>query len=226
MSKLSAVLELKNIRHIYRQGDDELMILKGVNLSLSAGEMASLVGPSGCGKSTLLNLAGLLDRPVEGSVKIAGKEAATLSDKKRSSLRNKTLGFVFQFHHLLPEFSAQENVAMPLIIAGAGRWVAMKKAQTLLGLVGLKDRARHKPSQLSGGEQQRVAIARALVNDPEIILADEPTGNLDPKTADVIFELFKQIQKEQNVASLIVTHNHDLAKKADRIHTLSNGKIG
>ena len=177
------VLELAGVRRVFRQGGVELAVLNGIDLALAPGEMVALVGPSGAGKSTLLHLAGLLERPDAGKVRIAGQECGSLSDERRTLLRRATLGFVYQFHHLLPEFSALENVMIPQMIAGVARSAAREKAAALLHRVGLGERLGHRPARLSGGEQQRVAIVRALANDPKVLLADEPTGNLDHATA-------------------------------------------
>ena len=221
----NAVLNLSNITRDYASGDGILHVLNGANLSIAAGELVALVGPSGSGKSTLLHIAGLLDTPQAGTITIAGSDASTASDATRTRLRNQHIGFIYQFHHLLPELTAEENVAMPMRIAGAKTAEASARAQALLKRLGLAERAHHYPSQLSGGEQQRVAIARALANKPALILADEPTGNLDPTTSDSVTELLLEMAREENVAALIATHNMALAKRLHRAVTLREGII-
>ncbi len=220
-----SVLKLSNTSKSFCQGKEELHVLESVSLGIEAGEVVALVGPSGCGKSTLLQIAGLLDNPDSGDILIDGQNCNNISDKKRTSIRLEKIGFVYQFHHLLPDFSAQENVAIPQIIANIKKKEALKNAGELLSKMGLGERLKHRPSELSGGEQQRVAIARALSNNPVILLADEPTGNLDPDTAQEIFNiLFEQVRgntggnkTKQNLSMLFVTHDHDLARKADKI---------
>ena len=221
----SSVLSLHSITRAYQSAGGRLEVLKNANLTLAAGEMVALIGPSGAGKTTLLQIAGLLDKPENGEITIDGVEAARASDAVRTGLRNRAIGFVYQFHHLLPELSARENVMMPLLIAGKNPGVATTRANALLEKLGLKDRAEHLPSEMSGGEQQRVAIARALVHAPKLLLADEPTGNLDPATAAVVFKLFCDAARDQGSAVLLVTHNHELAGKMDRIITLKEGAI-
>ncbi len=221
----NAVLNLSNITRDYASGDGILHVLNGANLSIAAGELVALVGPSGSGKSTLLHIAGLLDTPQGGTITIAGSDASTASDATRTRLRNQHIGFIYQFHHLLPELTAEENVTMPMRIAGAKTAEALARAQALLKRLGLAERAHHYPSQLSGGEQQRVAIARALANKPALILADEPTGNLDPTTSDSVTELLLEMAREENVAALIATHNMALAKRLHRAVTLQGGQI-
>jgi len=218
-------LELVGVRRIFRQGGIELAVLNGVDLALQPGELAALVGPSGAGKSTLLHLAGLLERPDAGEVRVAGQDCGGLSDDRRTKLRRATLGFVYQFHHLLPEFSALENVMIPQMIAGVPRGAARDKAAELLRRVGLGERLRHRPARLSGGEQQRVAIVRALANDPKVLLADEPTGNLDHTTADGVMATLIDITRATGLAALIATHNLDLARRLDRIVVLEDGKL-
>lgn len=219
------VLRLMNLQRQYRQGDVKLEVLKKLSLDLYPGELVALLGPSGSGKSTLLHIAGLLEGPSDGEVEIAGRACLALSDKERTRIRRMTIGFIYQFHHLLPEFSALENVMMAQMIGGRSKFDARHKALSLLTSLGLEGRIGHRPSELSGGEQQRVAIARALANDPKIILADEPTGNLDPRTAEDVFEQLLNLARTQNVAALIATHNHDLAKRMDRIVTLNEGGL-
>ena len=217
--------ELAGVKRIFRQGGVELAVLNGVDLTLRPGEMVALVGPSGAGKSTLLHLAGLLERPSAGEVRIAGQECGSLSDEKRTLLRRATLGFVYQFHHLLPEFSALENVMIPQMIAGVARGAARDKAAGLLRRVGLGERLGHRPARLSGGEQQRVAIVRALANDPKILLADEPTGNLDHATAEDVMATLIEVTRATGLAALIATHNLDLARRLDRIVALEDGRL-
>lgn len=202
-----------------------LTVVNDVSLSVKKGEIVSIIGPSGAGKSTLLHLLGALDKADGGKIKIEGVALENLPAKKQAAFRNKHLGFVFQFHHLLPEFSAEENVAIPLWINGKGKKEALKQAQTMLQKVGLGNKCDNKPSELSGGEQQRVAIARALVNSPSIIMADEPTGNLDSANAQAIHELFLSLRKEMNQTFIMITHNEELAKLTDRILVMRDGKI-
>ncbi len=218
---MNHVLSLDNITRTYRQGEAALHVLREVNLSLKAGEVVALVGPSGCGKSTLLQIAGLLDNPDAGTVRIADRDCTAMGDAERTRMRGEHIGFVYQFHHLLPECSAEENVMMPLLLAGASKAQAQKRAQELLAQVKLADRATHRPSELSGGEQQRVAIARALAGKPSLILADEPTGNLDPETSDLVFAVMLAAIRENNSAALIATHNMELAGKMDWVIKLA-----
>ncbi len=218
-------LRLDSIHRRFRQGREELHVLKGADLTVASGEMVALVGPSGSGKSTLLHVAGLLERPDGGEVYIAGEACGRLSDDRRTRLRREHLGFVYQYHHLLPEFSALENVVLPQMIAGTGRRQAADRAALLLARMGLEKRARHRPGQLSGGEQQRVAMARALANDPRLLLADEPTGNLDPHTAEAVFEQLLRLVREQGLAALVATHNPDLAARMDRSVRLAEGVL-
>jgi lipoprotein-releasing system ATP-binding protein len=218
-------LELIGVKRIFRQGGVELAVLNGIDLTLQQGELVALVGPSGAGKSTLLHLAGLLERPSAGAVRIAGQECGGLSDERRTLLRRATLGFVYQFHHLLAEFSALENVMIPQMIAGVARGAAREKAAALLRRVGLGERLTHRPARLSGGEQQRVAIVRALANDPKVLLADEPTGNLDHATADGVMATLIDITRATGLAALIATHNLDLARRLDRIVALEDGRL-
>lgn len=220
------VLELINVRHSYPEGENgRLQILHEINLHVARGEIVSLMGKSGAGKSTLLHMAGLLDRPEEGTVKINDQVIVASDDDVRTKLRQCSIGFIYQFHHLLPEFSAMENVMLPQIAAGVSRKDAQERATYLLNEVKLGHRLTHRPSQLSGGEQQRVAIARALSNKPHLLLADEPTGNLDPETAETVFELLLQTIRTENVGALIATHNPELAKRMDRALVLEVGRI-
>jgi lipoprotein-releasing system ATP-binding protein len=218
-------LELRQIVRTYRQAGERLEVVRGASLALRAGEIVALVGPSGAGKSTLLHVAGLLERPDGGEVLVAGKECGSMSDGERTAIRRRNLGFVYQFHHLLPEFSALENVMLPQMIAGAARPAAKERARHLLGLVGLAARASHRPARLSGGEQQRVAIVRALANQPRILLGDEPTGNLDQHTADEVTAVLLDIVRNAGLAALFATHNLDLARRMDRIVALEEGRL-
>jgi lipoprotein-releasing system ATP-binding protein len=220
-----AALELAAVKRVFRQGGVELAVLNGIDLVLRPGELVALVGPSGAGKSTLLHLAGLLERPSAGEIRIAGEECGDLSDERRTLLRRAALGFVYQFHHLLPEFSALENVMIPQMIAGVARTAARDKATALLRRVGLGERLSHRPARLSGGEQQRVAIVRALANDPRVLLADEPTGNLDHATGDSVMAALIEMTRATGLAALIATHNLDLARRLDRIVVLEDGKL-
>lgn len=219
------VLELTKVKKSYTQGAGALKVLSDVSLKLKAGEVVAIVGPSGCGKSTLLQIAGLLDVPTGGSLSINGEDVTKASDAQRTEIRRAELGFVYQYHHLLAEFNAVENVAMPLTIAGVAKDEAHARAEALLKSLGLGKRLTHRPGQLSGGEQQRAAIARALVHKPSILLTDEPTGNLDPETADTVYDVLISQVKEQGAAMMMVTHNLTLAKRADRILALDKGKL-
>lgn len=203
----------------------ELPILKGLDLTVRAGESVAIVGASGCGKSTLLQLLGALDRPTAGTVRVGGTDVVTLGEEEMAALRNEKIGFVFQFHHLLREFSALENVMMPALIRGSGFDEAEGWAKDLLGLVGLAERVAHKPTELSGGEQQRVAVARALVNEPLVLLADEPTGNLDARSSEGVHDMLFGLLEHRDVALVVVTHNNDLASRAERILKLSEGVL-
>jgi lipoprotein-releasing system ATP-binding protein len=220
-----AVLALREVRKVFRQGGVTLTVLDGVDLALAPGEIIALVGPSGAGKSTMLHVAGLLERPDGGAVLIEGRDCGSLSDEHRTLLRRRALGFVYQFHHLLPEFSALENVMLPQMIAGAGRRPARDKAAALLERVGLGERLDHRPARLSGGEQQRVALVRALANDPRILLADEPTGNLDHTTGTSVMDSLIEIVRARGLAALIATHNLELAHRLDRVIVLEDGKL-
>ncbi|MGD9545274.1 MAG: ABC transporter ATP-binding protein [Methylocystis sp.] len=221
----TAVLELRNIARHYREGEARLDILVDANLSIYPGETVALLAPSGAGKSTLLHIAGLLERPDGGEVLIKNKPTSRMSDAERTRLRRVTIGFIYQFHHLLPEFSALENVALPQMINGLNRGEARQRGQQLLDYLRLGQRASHRPSELSGGEQQRVAIARAVANAPHLLLADEPTGNLDPRTAEHVFGTLLALARSTGLAALIATHNLDLAKQMDRRVTLRDGRI-
>lgn len=219
------VLELKSISRRYVQGSKELVILNNASFSLKRGEMVALVAPSGTGKSTMLHIAGLLEYPDGGDVIINGQPCAGLSDDRRTEIRRRDIGFVYQFHHLLPEFSALENVMMPQLIAGLAPAEAKERATQLLNYMKVGKRADHRPAELSGGEQQRVAIARAVANAPLVLLADEPTGNLDPGTAHYVFEALEALVRHSGLAALIATHNEELAARMDRRVTLRDGKI-
>jgi lipoprotein-releasing system ATP-binding protein len=225
MSDAPPPLELRAVARSFRTEAGELPVLRGADLALAAGEIVALVAPSGTGKSTLLHLAGLLERPDAGEVFVGGRAAGTLSDDQRTAIRRGTIGFVYQFHHLLPEFTALENIALPQMAAGTPRAAAEARATELLHAFGLAGRETHRPGKLSGGEQQRVAIARALANRPRVLLADEPTGNLDVGTADRVFQELLQAVRGQGVAALIATHNPDLAARMDRVVTLRDGLV-
>jgi lipoprotein-releasing system ATP-binding protein len=220
-----ARLELRGVARRFRSGEGELQVLRDANLTISAGEIVALVAPSGTGKSTLLHLAGLLERPDEGTVLIDGRDAGALGDGARTAIRRDRVGFVYQFHHLLAEFTAAENVVLPQLIAGARPEAARARAEALLGRLGLSARLEHLPGRLSGGEQQRVAIARALANRPGLLLADEPTGNLDVATAAQVFDELLAAVREDGLAALIATHNPELAARMDRVVTLREGKV-
>ncbi len=215
-NKNNNVLVLKNIMRRYVKGDNEIIPFHDFSLTIKSGEIVALVGPSGSGKTTLLQIAGLLDNPTAGTVLINGKDASNADDKTRTSLRREHIGFVYQFHHLLPEFSALENIALPQMIAGASFSESCAKSRLLLAELGLDKRSEHRPATLSGGECQRVAIARALANNPSLLLADEPTGNLDHHTAEQVFALLLKQAKNRGLAALIATHNMELAAKMDR----------
>jgi lipoprotein-releasing system ATP-binding protein len=222
---MSDPLVLRDVHRTYSSEAGDLRVLRGVDLTLRAGEIVALVAPSGVGKSTLLHIAGLLDRPTMGAVLIEGKDAGNLPDNARTAVRRDTIGFVYQFHHLLAEFTALENVALPQMIAGRPRRDAEKRGAELLGAFGLGARLRHLPGKLSGGEQQRVAIARALANKPRVLLADEPTGNLDVATAETVFSELTMRVREVGVAALIATHNPELASRMDRTMRILDGKL-
>ena len=220
-----AALALDNICKTYHQAGGALEILRGATLAISPGEIVALVGPSGAGKSTLLHIAGLLDRPSAGAVRLNGEDCAAMSDDRRTAIRRTEIGFVYQFHHLLPEFSALENIVLPQMIDAKPRREARLVAQTLLGQVGLSERASHRPARLSGGEQQRVAIARALANEPSVLIADEPTGNLDRRTAATVFDMLLEVVRARGVGALIATHNPELAERLDRRLILEDGIV-
>jgi lipoprotein-releasing system ATP-binding protein len=218
-------LSLRDIKRTFVQGDRRLEVLKGITLDLKPGEIVALVGQSGSGKSTLLHIAGLLERPDEGDIVIDGKSAGAAGDRERTVMRRQFLGFVYQYHHLLPEFSAIENVMLPQMLNGKSRAEARRRAAELLGMVQLKERADHRPGRLSGGEQQRVAVARAVANAPRVLLADEPTGNLDSSTADAVFRQLLGLVRETGMAALVATHNPELASRMDRTVTLKDGVL-
>ncbi|WP_417525970.1 ABC transporter ATP-binding protein [Marinovum sp.] len=220
------VLALEGVEKTYNKGrETEVAVLKGIDLSLAPGEIVALVAPSGAGKSTLLHIAGLLDVADAGSVRIAGQEMTRLSDRRRTAARRRDVGFVYQFHHLLPEFTAQENVVLPQLANGVPRGEADARAAELLGSVGLTGRADHRPGALSGGEQQRVAFCRALANQPRLLLADEPTGNLDPATSDTVFDALMRLVRETGLSALIATHNLELAARMDRQVRMTDGHL-
>ncbi len=222
---MSEALRLDGITRNFTQGAKTLEVLKGAELAIQPGEIVALVAPSGGGKSTLLQIAGLLDKPTAGTVSIEGQAFSGLDDRARTSARRRLLGFVYQFHHLLPEFTAEENLAIPLMAAGRGKGAALTRAAELLDRVGLAERRSHLPAEMSGGEQQRVAICRALVNSPRVLLADEPTGNLDPETSGRVFDMLLEVVRETGLAALIATHNQELAARMDRTVRLESGVI-
>ncbi len=219
------VLRLEDVSRTYTVGTGVLEVLRGVNLEVRPGELVGLIGPSGSGKSSLLHAAGLLERPTGGRVLISGEDCSTLPDRARTHLRLNAIGFIYQFHHLLPEFSALENVELPIRIAGSGAEAASARAEGLLRGLGLGDRLSHRPGQLSGGEQQRVAIARALANRPRLLLADEPTGNLDPATSSAVFQNLFDLVRIEGVAALVATHNMALAAYMDRVFAIEDGRL-
>ena len=225
MNNETPVLQLQGIERHFGTGETRLSVLKGAELTINSGEIVALVGPSGAGKSTLLHIAGLLEKPDGGEIIISGEPCSKLGDDRRTQIRRKNLGFVYQYHHLLPEFTAQENIVIPQIIAGLGKTVAGERAAQLLDMLGLKDRATHRPAKLSGGEQQRVAIGRALANAPALLLADEPTGNLDPETAEDVFNMLMNLTRKAGLTALIATHNPELAKRMDRIVRMEDGHL-
>lgn len=223
---MSNALDLAGIEKGYNHGrPNEINVLRGVDLSVKPGEVVALVAPSGAGKSTLLHIAGLLDTPDAGQVRIGGEDVTGLGDRRRTAIRRNDVGFIYQFHHLLPEFSALENIVLPQLANGAGQRAAETRARDLLGRVGIADRADHRPAALSGGEQQRVAFCRALANQPRLLLADEPTGNLDPETSDRVFAALMELVRDTGLAALIATHNLELAARMDRTVRLDTGKV-
>ena len=219
------ILEINGLKRSFRQGESLIRVLCGVDLKICKGEIISLLGPSGSGKSTMLQAIGLLERGFQGSIRMDGREFASIESSERNRLRREKLGFVYQFHHLLPDFDARENVEMPQLIAGVGREQARVRAEELLDVMGLAERMYHRPSQLSGGEQQRVAVARALANRPLLVLADEPTGNLDENTSEQVLNAFVSLVREEGSAAVVATHNRRLANKMDRVLELHNGKL-
>ena len=219
------LISVQNLEKSFKTGKETLKVLKNLNFGIMKGEMVAIMGPSGVGKSTLLHLMGTLDRPSTGKILFNQTNLFEMNDRRLADFRNKNIGFVFQFHHLLPEFTAQENVMMPLLIQGIKRKDASEKANTILGDLELGDRISHKTGELSGGEQQRVAIARALANDPEVILADEPTGNLDQKTGEKVHHLLKELKQAKNKTLVVVTHNNKLSDYMDRVLIMEDGKI-
>jgi lipoprotein-releasing system ATP-binding protein len=219
------VLVIQNLRRTYVTGERTLEVLKGAELEVFPGELVGLIGPSGSGKSSLLHAAGLLEHPTAGTIAIDGEDCSTLSDRARTRIRLKDIGFVYQFHHLLPELSALDNVALPLMIAGRSRRDAEGRARELLGDLGLTDRLTHQPAKLSGGEQQRVAVARALANQPRLLLCDEPTGNLDPTTSKTVFQSLHDQARERGVAAVVATHNLELTSFMDRVLALKDGRL-
>ncbi|MCB1421870.1 MAG: ABC transporter ATP-binding protein [Nitratireductor sp.] len=223
---MEAVLRLDKVTRIYNEAHGkQVRVLEDASFSIGAGEIVSLVAPSGAGKSTLLHLAGLLERPGAGEIYIGGKATVKLADDQRTAMRRNDIGFIYQFHHLLPEFSAAENLVVPQMLRGVGRVAAEKRAHELLAFMGIEERADHRPSELSGGEQQRVAIARAVANGPKLLLADEPTGNLDPATSERVFTVLDRLVRSTGLSALIATHNHDLARRMDRIVTLEDARV-
>ncbi len=225
MDNTNSIIKLEKVSKVYTQGRESLSVLKDSSFEIKAGEIVALVGPSGSGKSTLLHIAGLLDSPTSGQVFMNDRDITACNDKQRTEIRRHMMGFVYQFHYLQPEFSALENVIIPQMIAGVSSKAAKEKSLSLLNDMGLQDRAEHRPARLSGGEQQRVAIARALANDPRLLMADEPTGNLDPQTANGVFEILMTRVRGQNIGALIATHNMDLARRMDRVLTIRDGVV-
>lgn len=222
---VAPVLSVRGLTRTYVTGDGRLDVLRGVDLDVRPGEVVGLIGPSGSGKSSLLHAAGLLEHPDAGRITVAGRDCSDLPEAERTGIRLATLGFVYQFHHLLPELSAVDNVALPLRIAGRPRREAVERAADLLTALGLGQRLEHQPAQLSGGEQQRVAIARALANRPRLILADEPTGNLDPATSKTVFAALHALVRNEGVAALVATHNMELARTMERVYALKDGRL-
>ncbi|WP_129599461.1 ABC transporter ATP-binding protein [Methanohalophilus profundi] len=224
MPQADNIIEIRGLEKVYGDGV-EVKALDGLDLDVKKGEFLSIVGPSGSGKSTLLHMIGILDTPTKGTILIDGQDVTSMDDRQRSSARNKLLGFIFQYHHLLPDFTALENVMMPLLIAGKKKDEATREAEKLLNEVGLEDRLHHFPGQLSGGQNQRVAVARALVNNPKIVIGDEPTGNLDSNSSDKVYELLRKLNREFNQTFILVTHEENMARKTDRIVRIVDGKI-
>jgi lipoprotein-releasing system ATP-binding protein len=224
-SPQSPVLDIRDLKRSFTQGDVTIHVLRGIDLAIQPGEIVALLGPSGSGKSTLLQAVGLLEGGFEGSIRIAGEEASALDNDGRTALRRDALGFVYQFHHLLPDFDARENVMLPQMIRGATRAEAIERADSLLSTLGLDKRLDHRPAKLSGGEQQRVAVARALANRPPLVLADEPTGNLDEATSDRVFAEFLNLVRGEGSAALVATHNERLAARMDRVVRLHEGLL-
>lgn len=222
---MSNILELKSISKNYHQGKSTIEILKDINLTIKPSELVGVIGSSGSGKSTMLHIAGLLDNQFAGDVIVNDRNIRKLKNKEKDDIRLNNIGFIYQYHHLLKDFSARENVAMPALIAGKCYETSLKEADLLLSILGLQNRIYNFPGELSGGEQQRVAIARSMINNPNIILADEPTGNLDNHSSDIVIELFIRLAKERNLAAIIVTHNHEIAKKLDSVYELKNGSL-
>jgi len=223
--KASNLLSARDIRKVYATSGGEVKVLRGVSLEVHPGEIVSIIGPSGVGKSTLLNIIGTLDRPTSGELVINDNDMFSMSDSDLSKFRNVSIGFIFQFHHLLPEFTALENVMLPALLSGSSKEKVMENASSLLADVGVSNRETHKPSELSGGERQRVAVARALMNNPELVLADEPSGNLDRENAEALYDLIWKLRDEKKQTFIIVTHNEELAEKADRIIRLEDGIV-
>jgi lipoprotein-releasing system ATP-binding protein len=222
---MSNILDVRGLQRSFSQGGETIKVLRGVDLSIAPGEIVALLGPSGSGKSTLLQAVGLLEGGFEGSIRILGEEVAALDNEGRTRVRRDSLGFVYQFHHLLPDFSALENVMLPQLVINRSEDEARARAENLLSALGLEHRLTHRPSQLSGGEQQRVAVARALANRPKLVLADEPTGNLDEATADIVLTQFLDLVRGQGAAALVATHNERLAKRMDRLVRLHEGQL-
>jgi lipoprotein-releasing system ATP-binding protein len=219
------VLVLRDLHRTYQSGQGPLAVLKGADLTVAPGEIVGLIGPSGSGKSSLLHAAGLLEHPTSGQVIVGGRDCGAMTDRERTAIRLATIGFVYQFHHLLPELDALDNVALPALIAGQSRRAARDRSRQLLTALGLAARLDHQPAQLSGGEQQRVAVARALTNEPRLLLADEPTGNLDPATSEAVFQNLRDLVHATGVAAVIATHNLEMAKHMDRVLTLRDGRL-
>jgi len=220
-----SVLSLSGISRIYKQGDNKINVLRNVGLNINRGEIISLIGSSGSGKSSLLHIAGLLEQPDSGDITINGVKFSKMNDQERTISRRHSIGFIYQFHHLLSDFSAIDNIIIPMMIAGQDKSYSQERATILLSKLGLEDRKDHLPSQLSGGEQQRVSIARAIANKPNLLLADEPTGNLDSKTADIVFDQFISLVRQENMSVLLATHNFKLSEKSDRVISIQNGEL-